>query len=57
MSSDSLCDLGELYVSVVDLPTKPIHHRGTEATEDCTEKDIVYFPGRLQDPALPRSVL
>jgi hypothetical protein len=44
---ESLCDLGELCVSVVDLPNKTIHHRDTEATEDAQRKTFSYVSDGL----------
>ena len=36
--SNSLCDLGELRDSVVNLPIKTNHHRNTEVTEEAQSK-------------------
>jgi len=56
--SNFLCDLGELRVSVVDLPTKNKHQRDTEQIEEAQRKTVFYFSDRvLQRCDNPRAPL
>jgi hypothetical protein len=46
MTSNSLCDLGELGVSVVDFTNKPFTTEDAEVTEEAQRKTSIHFPGQ-----------
>jgi hypothetical protein len=47
ITSNSLCDLGELGVSVADFTNKSIYHRDAELTEEAQRKTSISGVGML----------